>query len=118
MPMQAEDIEAFIQLLRQDPELRRRVFLAILPEEFYALPAKVNKIERDVAELRAGQEEMRKAQERPEARIARLEDRTDKLLGWELESRYPSRSHSYFGRVLRRVRTMDVNDVWNRRGHI
>lgn len=125
MPMQVDDIEAFIQILRQDPELRRRVFLAILPEELYALPAKMDKIEQDVTELRrdvaelragqeelrAGQEELRKAQERSEARIARLEDRTGRLLGWELESRYASRPHSYFGRVLRRVRTMDANDV-------
>lgn len=125
MPMQVEDIEAFIQILRQDPELRRRVFLAILPEEFYTLPAKVDKIEQDVTELRrdvaelragqeelrAGQEELRKAQERSEARIARLEDRTGKLLGWELESRYASRPHSYFGRVLRRARAVDMNDA-------
>ncbi|MGQ9487737.1 MAG: hypothetical protein ACUVTY_10640 [Armatimonadota bacterium] len=82
MPMQVDDIEAFIQLLRQDPELRRRVFLAILPEEFYALPAKMDKIEQDVtelrrevAELRAGQEELRKAQERSEL----------VLLAWRIE---------------------------------
>lgn len=195
MPMQVEDIEAFIQLLRQDAELRRRVFLAILPEEFYALPARVDKIAQDVVELRqdvteirqdvaelragqaelrqevadirqeiaemrqeiaeirqevtelragqeelrvgqadlrqevtelrqefadirqevtelrAGQEELRQVQARSDARIARLENVTGKLLGWQLESRYASRPHTYFGRVMKRVQAVDINTI-------
>ncbi|MEJ5251180.1 MAG: hypothetical protein HPY54_11120 [Chthonomonadetes bacterium] len=174
MPMQVEDIEAFIQLLRQDADLRRRVLLAILPEEFYALPARVDKVAQDVtelrqdmavlrqdvaeirqdvaelrqevaeirqdvaelragqeelrqdvtelragqaeirqevAELRTGQQELRQAQARSDARIARLENVTGKLLGWQLESRYASRPHTYFGRVMKRVQTVDINTI-------
>lgn len=44
IPISVSDIGELIELLRSNPELRRQVFAAIAPDEFLALPAKVERL--------------------------------------------------------------------------
>lgn len=88
MPITPADIDAFIELLRQDPALRQRVFAAIAPEEFLALPAKVDRLASEVSASRTASEErfarieailerLAESQSRTEAEIAELRKAID-----------------------------------------
>lgn len=57
MPITPTDIDGLIELLRQNPALRERVFAAIAPEEFLELPAKMDRLSNEVATLRAASED-------------------------------------------------------------
>jgi predicted nucleic acid-binding Zn-ribbon protein len=50
MPIEFSDVEELIQILRRDPDLRRRVFVALAPDEFLALPAKLDRLAEEWAE--------------------------------------------------------------------
>ncbi|MER3474116.1 MAG: hypothetical protein C4335_08805 [Armatimonadota bacterium] len=75
MSMRAEDIDALIDMLRRDADLRRRVFLALLPEEFLALPARVDHLTELVAQVLERQTRLEERQLALEERQARLEER-------------------------------------------
>ncbi|MEJ5251557.1 MAG: hypothetical protein HPY54_06510 [Chthonomonadetes bacterium] len=140
MPITPADIDAFIELLRQDPALRQRVFAAIAPEEFLALPAKVDRLAGEVSASRTASEErfarieailerLAESQSRTEAEIAelrkaidlfrqaaqerfqKLEDEWAKLLGRYLEEQYAKHIYSYFGHVLCRMRLLTPSDI-------
>ena len=42
---------------------------------------------------------------------ARIEVRLDELVGSDLEWRYRERASSYFGRILRRARAVDLREI-------
>lgn len=81
MPIDTPDIEELIELLRSNPELRRKVFVALAPDEFLALPAKVERLAEQFAERFARIESLleRQAEEfvsyrrMSEERFARIE---------------------------------------------
>ncbi len=77
MPITPADIDAFIGLLRQDPALRQRVFAAIAPEEFLALPAKVDRLAGEVEALRTASEERFARIEAVLERLAESQSRTE-----------------------------------------
>lgn len=77
MPITPADIDAFIDLLRQDPALRQRVFAAIAPEEFLALPAKVDRLAGEVSASRTASEERFARIEAILERLAESQSRTE-----------------------------------------
>ncbi len=57
MALNTSDIEQLIEILRNDPELRRRVFVALATDEFLALPAKVDRLTDEIIAHRQASEE-------------------------------------------------------------
>jgi len=57
MALNTSDIEQLIEILRNDPELRRRVFVALATDEFLALPAKVDRLTNEIIAYRQASEE-------------------------------------------------------------
>ncbi len=81
MALSAEDIERFIEIVRKDPELRERVFRAIVEEEFLALPARVaamdEKWERRLSRIEAILEQVAERQARTEQELAAFREATE-----------------------------------------
>ncbi|MDW8322302.1 MAG: hypothetical protein RMM08_13165, partial [Armatimonadota bacterium] len=74
MPVSVSDISELIELLRSNPELRRQVFVAIAPDEFLALPAKVERLIEEFGERFARIEATLERQiQSSEERFARIE---------------------------------------------
>ena len=80
--------EELIAIIEQSPELQTAIRKYVLTEEFLAVPARLDKIESDIADLKAGQERLEQRQERLEQGQTRLElgqdrieDRMNKLDG-------------------------------------
>jgi hypothetical protein len=122
MTLSTNDIEAFIEILRSNPELRRKVFVALAPDEFLALPAKVDRLTDELIAYRQASEE----------RFARIEAALHKLIclvtehenwlrrihkgvsqvkEWHLEYHHQKHIHAYTGKVLRRVRVVEPPDI-------
>ena len=57
MALNTSDIEQLIEVLRNDPELRRRVFVALATDEFLALPVKIDKLTEELIASRQASEE-------------------------------------------------------------
>lgn len=55
-------VERMIAELNENPEARRLLLRALLTDEFLALPDKVDRIEEDVSDLKAGQAELKAGQ--------------------------------------------------------
>lgn len=62
-----------IAIIEQSPELQKAIRKYVLTEEFLAVPARLDKIESDIADLKAGQERLEERQERLEKGQERLE---------------------------------------------
>ena len=73
--------EELIAIIEQSPELQKAIRKYVLTEEFLAVPARLDKIESDIADLKAGQERLEKGQQHLEQGQARIEDRMNKLDG-------------------------------------
>lgn len=73
--------EELIAIIEQSPELQKAIRKYVLTEEFLAVPARLDKIESDIADLKAGQERLEQRQERLEQGQDRIEDRMNKLDG-------------------------------------
>ena len=73
--------EELIAIIEQSPELQKAIRKYVLTEEFLAVPARLGRIESDVAYLQAGQVRLEQGQARLEQEQARLEDRMNKLDG-------------------------------------
>lgn len=87
--------EELIAIIEQSPELQKAIRKYVLTEEFLAVPARLDKIESDIADLKAGQERLEerqgrlekgqerleKGQEHLEQGQTRIEDRMNKLDG-------------------------------------
>ena len=71
--------EELIAIIEQSPELQKAIRKYVLTEEFLAVPARLDKIESDIADLKAGQERLEQRQERLEQRQERLEQRQERL---------------------------------------
>ena len=56
-------VERMIAELNANPEVRRLLLRALLTDEFLMLPARVERIEEDVSDLKAGQAELRAGQD-------------------------------------------------------
>ena len=65
--------EELIAIIEQSPELQKAIRKYVLTEEFLAVPARLDKIESDIADLKAGQERLEERQERLEKGQERLE---------------------------------------------
>ena len=72
----------------------------------------------DTRELKQGLAALAAAQARTEQRLeelaaaqARTEVRLGRLTGWQLEHRYHQRAMAYFGRLLRRVRVLSLQEL-------
>ncbi len=65
--------ERMIAELNENPEARRLLLRALLTDEFLMLPARVERIEEDVSDLKAGQAELRAGQVQTQGQIAELQ---------------------------------------------
>ncbi|MER3473325.1 MAG: hypothetical protein C4335_04690 [Armatimonadota bacterium] len=81
MAIEKRDIDAFIEYIRQDPALRQRVLLALMPDDFLALPASVARLveavetlTRTVQELTQRVINLERIVAQHEERLARLEE--------------------------------------------
>ena len=66
-------VDRMIAELNENPEARRLLLRALLTDEFLALPDKVERIEEDVSDLKAGQAELKAGQARTQGQIADLQ---------------------------------------------
>ena len=73
--------EELIAIIEQSPELQKAIRRYVLTEEFLAVPGRLDKIESDIADLKAGQERLEKGQKHLEQGQNRIEDRMNKLDG-------------------------------------
>ena len=71
--------EDLIAIIEQSPELQKAIRKYVLTEEFLAVPARLDKIESDIADLKAGQARLEKGQQHLEQGQDRIEDRMNKL---------------------------------------
>ncbi len=99
-------------------EERMRAELAVRREDFDNLRAAVNDLviaqkntEQRVEELAEAQRRTEEALRASIARQDRMERKLDSLVGDQLERRYRERAHSYFGRLLRRVKAVALQDI-------
>ncbi len=118
----AEDLQALPGIVRELAEAQRRSeeCLSRLEETVAALAEAQRRTEQKVAELTEAQRrteqkvaELAEAQRRTEQTVAtlsesykRLEDRVGYLMGRSLEQEYREKAPAYFGRLLRRTRTV------------
>ena len=72
--------EELIAIIEQSPELQKAIRKYVLTEEFLAVPARLDRIESDIADLKAGQE-------RIEDRMNKLDGRMDRLDGYRYEQK-------------------------------
>ena len=72
-------VERMIAELNENPEARRLLLRALLTDEFLALPATVERIEEDVSDLKAGQAELKAGQARTQGQIAELQAGQDEM---------------------------------------
>lgn len=72
--------EELIAIIEQSPELQKAIRKYVLTEEFLAVPARLDRIESDIADLKAGQE-------RIEDRMNKLDGRIDRLDGYRYEQK-------------------------------
>jgi hypothetical protein len=70
--------------------------------------ARIDKLEKAVAELVQVQRNFEARLEKVEARLERVEGRLGKLEGRSLESDYRDKAPSYFGRLLRKTRVVQI----------
>jgi hypothetical protein len=125
MSFTVNDFNDFKQLLSEHPDWQVELRRMIISADLEALPA----IVRDLAEAQRSferrlvqyEESIRKlektieglvlAEARNEAHFKGIDDKLGRLEGGFLELRYYQRVASYFGRWLRRVRLVDMNEV-------
>ena len=72
--------EELIAIIEQSPELQKAIRKYVLTEEFLAVPARLDKIESNIADLKAGQN-------RIEDRMNKLDGRMDRLSGYYYEQK-------------------------------
>jgi uncharacterized protein YukE len=133
-----ELIEAIEQNLRDQLAVRREDFDALratvrdLAEAQQRTESRLDRLEAVVAELAEAQkrteqrvEELAEAQKRTEQRIGELAEairkltetqtamqiRLDRLVGDNLERKYRERAYAYFGRLLRRINVVSIQDI-------
>lgn len=117
-------VEAVEQNMREQLAVRREDFDALqsvvqeLAEAQKRTEQRLDRLEAVVTELveaqRRTEEEIRKlveSQIRFEEQMRKFEIRQDRLIGYELESKYRDKAHAYFGRVLRKVRTVSFQEI-------
>ena len=66
-------VDRMIAELNANPEARRLLLRALLTDEFLMLPARVERIEEDVSDLKVGQAELRAGQVQTQGQIAELQ---------------------------------------------
>ena len=91
--------EELIAIIEQSPELQKAIRKYVLTEEFLAVPARLDKIESDIADLKAGQERLEERQERLEKGQERLEKGQEHLE--QGQTRIEDRMNKLDGRVDR-----------------
>ena len=79
--------EELIAIIEQSPELQNAIRKYVLTEEFLAVPARLGRIESDVADLQAGQTCLEQGQARIEDRMNKLDGRMDRLDGYRYEQK-------------------------------
>ncbi|MEW6753363.1 MAG: hypothetical protein AB1505_20630 [Candidatus Latescibacterota bacterium] len=99
MAFTVHDFQDMVDLLDQHPEWQAELRRRLLSDDFLALPSAV----RGLAEAQQRTEEtVRLLGDRQ----AQMLDRQGQMLGELLEMRYARRAPAYFGRLLRRLRTV------------
>ncbi len=122
MALNISDIEQLIEILRSDPDLRRRVFVALTTDEFLALPAKVDRLTDEIIAYRQASEErfafitaalheLTRAVNEHNNWLRRLDRNASQLEEWCLEYHYQKHIHAYTGKVLRCVRVVEPPDI-------
>lgn len=132
MAFAVADFHDLIELLEKHPEWRADLRRLVLTEDILALPQIVQQLAQTVAELAEAQkrtearvEELAEAQKRTEARVEelaeaqrrteevvrKLADRQSSLVGDQLERRYRERAFAYFGRILRQVQVVSLQEL-------
>ena len=79
--------EELIAIIEQSPELQKAIRKYVLTEEFLAVPARLDRIESDIADLKAGQTRLEQGQDRIEDRMNKLDGRMDQLSGYYYEQK-------------------------------
>ncbi len=79
MALEKQDIDALIEYIQQDPALRQRVLLALLPQEFLALPAAVMRLSDAVESLTRAVQALSERVEKLEAIVLRHEERLTRI---------------------------------------
>jgi len=77
--------EELIALIEQSPELQKAIRKYVLTEEFLAVPARLGRIESDVADLQAGQARLEQGQARIEDLMNKIDGKMDRLEEYRYE---------------------------------
>ena len=126
MPFTVEDFQDLVQLLDERPEWRSELRRLVLSDEYLALPEQLAEFRRDM-EQRFIEVEKQIADLRrdTEAHFHRVNVQIGQLLvdvkalrndfaqlnGDDLERRYRERAHAYFGRLLRKCRVLEPDEL-------
>jgi hypothetical protein len=118
MALSEADIEAFIEALQRDPQLRDRVRRAIIADDFLALPGIVRELGERVDALTI---ELRELAAAFRALVARLDEQADRLEhmdgrlgnleGWRFESHVRLNLASYLARHYRSIRPLIIGNL-------
>ena len=79
--------EELIALIEQSPELQKAIRKYVLTEEFLAVPARLGRIESDVADLQAGQARLEQGQARIEDLMNKIDGKMDRLEGYRYKQK-------------------------------
>jgi hypothetical protein len=120
MVFQVQDYHDLVKLLSEHPEWQAELRRLLLIDDLLELPAivhelaeaqksseaRLDRLEAAIVRLEATVQSLVEAQRRTEESVKLLADRQGEMRGTLLELRYAQRAQAYFGRLLRRIRTV------------
>ncbi len=121
-------ISDIVNALKRDPEWLKEVRKLVLTEQLLNLPKRfdefiknefrplvrrVDRMEEDVAALRKDVAELKNDMEKLKKIVKGLQDDVGSLKGDNFERKVRERAPSYFGRILRRIKTIDYDTLGN-----
>ncbi|MFQ5767095.1 MAG: hypothetical protein ACE5ID_03820 [Acidobacteriota bacterium] len=106
MPFRVQDYQDLIRLLSEHPEWREQLRRQLLSDDFLALPGIVRGLTEAQRQTEQQLRELAEAQRQTEQIVHVLADRQGQMRGELLEMKYTRRAAAYFGRLLRRIRTV------------